>query len=62
MGGYMQPPGHVQVLTNLLAFSMHAQAARDAPQQAVEPLPFLISRQENMYDSNHEKLLFPVTS
>lgn len=44
-----------------LAVEAAAQAARDAPQQAVEPLPFLISRQENMYDSNHEKLLFPVT-
>ncbi len=44
-----------------LAVEAAAQAARGTPRQVSEPLPFLIARQENMYDSDHEKLLFPVT-
>ncbi len=61
MGGFMQPQGHVQVLTNLLDFGMNPQEALDSPrwkwnnnlQVSLEP-NFPESQAENLSRAGHE--------
>ncbi len=37
------------------------RSARGQDQAAIAPLDFSLIRQENMYDPDNQKLLFPVT-
>ena len=47
--------------TGYLAVESAARTARRETAEALEPLPFFTVRRENMYEPEHQKLLFPVT-
>lgn len=47
--------------TGYLAVESAARTARREAAETLDPLPFFVVRRENMYEPEHQKLLFPVT-
>ncbi len=50
MGGFMQPQGHVQVLSNMVDFGMDPQAALDAPRWSVDPMSGDVTLESGLAD------------
>ena len=57
MGGFQQPQGHLQVISNMVDLKMTPQSALDAPRFNYDPFSGIINLEETFNEDTYEKLI-----
>ena len=57
MGGFQQPQGHLQVISNMVDLKMTPQSALDAPRFNYDPFSGIINLEETFNEDSYEKLI-----
>ena len=57
MGGFQQPQGHLQVISNMVDLKMTPQTALDAPRFNYDPFSGIINLEETFKKDTYEKLI-----